>query len=247
MMKNIVKLVRIGLYIMVFVLVVYRPPAVVLAWQEVKTDLPEHVKAHVAVHDSKPIKGVDLSHFNGKVDVQQLAQSHIKFVYLKATQGIGYVDPTFIKHATALQQTQLLRGAYHFFEPEEDAIQQAEHFIITVQTHQLTLPPVLDIEITQHQNPDVIRAGVQKWLDKVEQSLGCKPVIYTYGDFWADNLGEQFADYAFWLADYAKKPTVPQSAKHWKIWQYSDKGRVKGIESHVDLDVLITEELNCHV
>jgi GH25 family lysozyme M1 (1,4-beta-N-acetylmuramidase) len=38
---------------------------------------------------------IDLSHHNGKVDLQKAADSGIVGVIHKATQGQDYVDPTF--------------------------------------------------------------------------------------------------------------------------------------------------------
>ena len=246
-MKNAMKLVHIGLYLIVVIIVVYRPPLVQKTWDTISHALPEHVKSMIGTSGSDPIHGVDLSHYNGKVNFDKLAAAGIQFVYLKATQGQHYVDPSFAIHSKALRGSDMLRGAYHFFEPEVDAIAQADHFLNTIKHNDYNLPPMLDVEITQEAPSNLIQSGVKKWLEKVKKRLGCTPVIYTYGDFWQHQLGSAFSEYPFWLADYAKKPNVPKTAKNWHIWQYSDKGRLPGVENKVDLNVLIKGELSCHV
>ena len=106
----------------------------------------------------------------------------------------------------------------------------------TISSANYLLPPVLDIEVTKNVSATNIAAGVKIWLEFVEQATGCQPIIYTYADFWDTNLGSDFAEYAFWLADYADQPAMPKTKSTWVFWQFSDKGSVKGISGAVDLD-----------
>lgn len=240
------KIVRIGLYLLTLYILIYRPP-LFSANVSNKHVLPLHVNSFLGSAAQRKLKGIDISHFDGQVDFNQLQQSGIEFVYLKATQGSEYVDPTYHAHVEKLNSTNILRGAYHFYEPAEDAKAQAIHFLNVVAASNNTLPPMLDVEITQGKSAEAIKKGVQTWLATVEKELGCRPVLYSYADFWRENLGVQFNNYPFWLADYSSKPDVPHDLKNWRLWQYSDKGRVHGIDSHVDLDVMVTQELHCRV
>lgn len=212
---------------------------------------PDHVKTLLGTQSDTAFKGIDLSHFNGEVDFNTLL-SHVDFVYLKATQGTDYVDPTYQSHNQQLNEIKadgsasFHTGAYHYFAPDEDAKAQALHFVSTVRDSGHTLPPALDVEVTQNTSSDDIKKGIKEWLDTVQQALGCKPIFYTYGDFWSENIGEQFNDYGAWLADYADKPTVPAAMKDWRIWQYTDKGTLPGVQNQVDLNVLVKDGLTCH-
>ena len=194
----------------------------------------------------KGSQGVDISHFQGKVNFALLKQNNIHFVYLKATDGMTYLDPSYHQHVKSLGQEYLPNGAYHFFEPNDDPIKQAEFFISQVKASNHTLPPMLDVEISKGMPADKIKSAVQQWLKHVESNLGCSPIIYSYGDYWSDLLGPEFNNYLFWLADYAAKESIPQGLKNLHIWQYSEKGQINGIEHSVDRDKLI-ENLNlCH-
>ena len=166
-------------------------------------------------------------------------------MYLKATQGVSYVDPTYQTRMAELKNSTLLHGAYHFFEPNKSAEEQAKHFVEQVKQAKHTLPPVLDIEITQEVPPEKITEGVRAWLTYVQEELKCQPMLYSYGSFWEQYLSE-FNSYPFWLADYAKKPTPPDKSDNWRVWQYTDKARVPGIEHKVDENI-IKRELTCHV
>jgi lysozyme len=57
---------------------------------------------------------IDLSHWEAPVDFAQVKASGISAVILKATQGTGFVDPTFASRAVATNDAGLFLGAYHF-------------------------------------------------------------------------------------------------------------------------------------
>ena len=62
---------------------------------------------------------VDLSHWEAQVDFVQAKTAGIAAVILKATQGTGFLDPTFASRAVAAHAAGLLLGAYHFFDTSD--------------------------------------------------------------------------------------------------------------------------------
>ncbi|MCY7295014.1 glycoside hydrolase family 25 protein [Alteromonas sp. a30] len=208
--------------------------------------IPTHVIKALPKETEKPLHGIDVSHFQGEIDFLEVEKSGVHFVYLKATEGTRFVDPTYMKHIEAIKQTQLQHGAYHFFQPSLDAKQQAEFFVKTIKQQSHLLPPMLDVEVSQGMSSDAIKAGVKVWLDYVQAELKCRPILYSYGDFWRDNLGTEFTQYKFWLAEYSKTLKKPDSLSNVNLWQYSDKGRIPGIEGKVDMDVMFKREGVCN-
>lgn len=182
------------------------------------------------------LPGVDVSHYQGRVAWRQVADSGVEFVFLKSTEGIHYVDPRYHRNAQALARTALLAGAYHFYDPAHDPIEQAEHFLATVEIGKGSLPPVLDVETARDLTPEAIRSGVIQWMRHVEQRTGCRPVLYTNPSFWRRYLDPQLATHPLWLAQYAPKPKLPEGVDNWTFWQHSDRGEVAGIEGGVDLN-----------
>ena len=185
---------------------------------------------------SQSLNGLDVSHYQGSINWSKVDSNDIDFAYLKASEGINYKDPRFTENVESLKSVDMPYGAYHFFEPADDALAQAKWFVKTISSANYLLPPVLDIEVTKNVAAADIAAGVKIWLDYVEKETGCQPIIYTYADYWDTNLGANFSGYSLWLADYADQPVTPKTHSSWVFWQFSDKGNVKGISGAVDLD-----------
>ena len=93
-----------------------------------------------------PIRGVDVSHHQGEIDWNKLAEEEISFAYIKATEGSGYKDEQFDKNWSEAQATGLRIGAYHFFSLDSAGATQAENFCNAVTAVEGMLPPVVDVE-----------------------------------------------------------------------------------------------------
>src|SRR5688572_26589443 len=96
---------------------------------------------------------IDLSHHNGTVNLKNAREkSGIVGVIQKASQGQGFVDPTYKLNRKKAQDAGMLWGAYHF-GTGSDGIRQAEHFLTTAKPASDTLL-VLDFEANP-QGPDM--------------------------------------------------------------------------------------------
>ncbi|MCG7561318.1 glycoside hydrolase family 25 protein [Pseudoalteromonas sp. McH1-42] len=203
---------------------------------------PNNLKSYLSDPNAKVVLGIDVSHYQGTVDWQKVSQAGVQFVYIKATDGMTYRDPQFYAHFKGAKSAGLQVGAYHFFEPDDDPTKQFDNFMATLQGLELTLMPMLDVEITSNRTPQQISNGVAQFMEAVKQRTGCETILYSYGDFWQENLSAQLANQPFWLADYADSPDVPQQAHAWWLWQYSDSAQVAGVRTSVDMDVVIAGE-----
>lgn len=100
-------------------------------------------------HKGKVI-GIDVSEFQGKVDweeVEILDEKYpVQFVFIRATAGNDRVDRQFKRNWEGAKENKIMRGAYHYYRPNENSIEQADLFIKTVKLQKGDLPPVLDIE-----------------------------------------------------------------------------------------------------
>ena len=180
-----------------------------------------------------PVQGIDISHHQGKIDWQRVKGQD--FVFIKATEGKSMVDPRFSENWQQAKEKGIIRGAYHFFLPSVSAEDQANHFLAQVDLKTGDLPPVLDVEETSGQSSEVIRKGVSKWVNIVEQKTGITPILYTSPSFYGDNLKGIQLDCPIWIAHYNPvNPRLPKGVKKWDFWQYSDKGKVRGIKEKVD-------------
>src|SRR5436305_498109 len=181
------------------------------------------------------VRGLDVSHYQGTIDWDLVAQAGMTFAFIKATDGVTSFDPQFETNWNGANAAGLLRGAYHFYEPGSDPHQQAASFLSVVQPSPGELPPVLDVEMPGEAS--AIISGIEVWLTTVEQALGKTPILYTNPSFWAGLGTSSFGRFPLWIAEYGvTSPKIPEGWSTWTFWQDSDNGSVPGIATPVDLD-----------
>ncbi len=189
------------------------------------------------------IQGIDVSHFVGDVDWSTVKEQGKLFGFAKASEGLHTNDAQFANNWSGMKNAGVLRGAYHFYHPNESPDDQATHFLGQMgELQDGDLPPVLDLEVTDGESN--ISAGVLTWLQKVEDATGRRPILYVGGPFSNENLtGIEFAKYPLWLPEYGvSTPRVGDIWKEagWTFWQYSESGDVEGApggRGSTDLDV----------
>jgi lysozyme len=172
------------------------------------------------------VEGIDVSHYQGSINWNaEKAQGRLFGV---ASVGDGlYQDPTFATNWAGMAAAGVIRGAYQFFEPGIDPIQQADILIAKVgKLGDGDLPATIDVETTGNQPPATVAANVGKWLARVEAGTGRRPMIYTGPYFWQDHVASTaFGAYPLWIAGYGvSQPQLPAPWNAFKIWQYSDSG-----------------------
>ena len=187
------------------------------------------------------IYGIDVSHHQGKINwdevvAMDVSGKHLRFVFIKATEGISRQDSHYGRNWKKAGEAGLMRGAYHFFLPSRDAARQAKNFISQVKLKPGDLPPVIDVEETNRKSKSEIVAGVKEWCKLIEEHYGVKPLLYTSPAYFDAYLSGEFDDYPLWIAHY--HPDKPRTGKlKWHFWQHTDRASVSGINGHVDLNV----------
>jgi lysozyme len=142
-----------------------------------------------------------------------------------------------------LEKERMIRGAYHFFESDDDPEKQAEWFVKNVASFANALPPVIDAERAGHGDITVkeYRDKLMKCLNHIEKLTGKKSILYSCPNFAKKYLGSQeFGKYKLWIADYdVDQPTVPKIWENngWAFWQNSFQTTVPGVPAEVDRNV----------
>jgi lysozyme len=184
--------------------------------------------------------GFDVSQYQGNIlweEADSIEKTFpLDFVFIRSTAGKNHVDTRFKKNWKSAGDTKLIRGAYHYYRPDESSIEQALLFIKTVKLRPGDLPPVLDIEqLPKHQPIDSLRRGLKRWLVAVENHYGVRPILYTGQKFYEDFLIEEFSEYEVWIANY--NFFVETMEDDWLCWQFTERGSVPGIVGNVDLNL----------
>ena len=184
--------------------------------------------------------GIDVSEYQGTIlwDSVRTVEDNfpIRFVFVRATVGKDRPDKRFRENWKVLKNKNFIRGAYHYYRPNENSTEQAALFIKTVALKKGDFPPVLDIEqMPKKQTMAQLKVGIRNWLDLVEKHYGVKPIIYSGERFYKDFLKDDFPDYTFWIANY--NFFVENLKSDWKFWQFTEKGAVTGISGFVDVNI----------
>lgn len=184
------------------------------------------------------MKGVDVSYYQGTIDWSAVKADGVEFAFVRISDGLGTIDTKFEQNWAGTKDAGILRGAYQFFRPNQDAIAQADLFLDKLGTLEANdLPPVIDVEAAGGMTPAQIADRVGIWIDRVKAATGMTPIIYTGFYFWRDSVGAaDFPGSPLWHAQYtsAECPNIPPPWTDWAIWQYTASGRVNGIAGDVD-------------
>jgi len=216
---------------------------------------------HAGAVPPRPVEGIDVSRFQGRVAWNPVGRTDIRFAYLAASRGYGRDctvapeacgrDPWFDRNYAQARRVGLRVGAYHRAfaagpgrrNAKMDARREADGFVAVVgKVRRRDLRPALDVEhpFTQIGERN-LRVWIRTWLKRVERDLGVKPIIYTNASSWAANGDTtSFAThgYPLWVANFdVPSPLVPAAGwagKGWTIWQYTSSSLISGIDGPVD-------------
>lgn len=185
---------------------------------------------------------IDVSNNNGVIDWDKTYVAGVRTGWAKATEGLSFLDGYLCRNLAAMRRLKIHDGYYHFARPAEDATRQADWYVDSV----LRVggfgvkEPVLDIEDAGGLNKAKLTAWMLMWLARVERRTGRVPAIYCSTSFAEECFDcQKFPRYPLWLASYGvSSPRVPAGWTSWTYWQYTDKGRIDGINGDVDLDYL---------
>ncbi len=193
----------------------------------------------VTVCGSGPtLKGIDVSYYQGAINWTAVANDDVSFAFIRISDG-GYVDSKFNANWTGSRAAGIPHGAYQFFRPGQDPIEQAEILLNAIGRKLAPddLPPVIDVEASDGQSAAVIKQKLTTWVEHVKGVLGRDPIIYTGLYFWRDSVGApDFTGSPLWHAQYstASCPNIAPPWQSWAFWQYTDSGTVAGISGNVD-------------
>lgn len=208
---------------------------------------PEGPGPHRAVGATIP--GIDISHWQGTIDWTKVAGAGKEFAFMKATDDVDYVDPTFATNRAQARANGLLVGAYHFARPDPspgDARREARFFVKVADPKPGSLLPVLDIETSRGLDQQGVTRWARTWVAEVRELAGVTPLVYTSPYGWMTRTGDTrlvARDGApLWIAHWGvSSPTLPAAnwdGHGWVVWQHTSDGHVAGIAGRVDLDRL---------
>lgn len=188
---------------------------------------------------SDEYNGIDVSKYQGNIDWGKVAKdTKIQFVYIKATEGATKVDSKYNTYIKEARHEGIKVGSYHYFIGRKSAKEQFDNFNKYVSRNKQDLIPMVDVEEAGNRliSKDDLQKNLNEFMQLVKEEYGKYPLLYSQYGFYKEKLSPEFDTYFLFIARYGKNPpTLESSGKH-NIWQYTEKGKIDGINGFVDLD-----------
>jgi lysozyme len=190
--------------------------------------------------DGPTLRGIDVSKWQETVDWVKVKNSGKTFAFARISDGLNNKDAYFAANWKGMKDVGLVRGAYQFFRPAQDATKQAELVIEAIEANggllPGDLPPVLDFETADGVSASTAIARAKTWLSVLEAKYKIKPIVYT-GNNMNNVTGSHLSAYKLWVPNYgASCPLMPPGWSNWTFWQDSDTGTVAGVDGPVDMN-----------
>jgi len=189
------------------------------------------------------IKGIDVSKWQGEIDWQAVKDSGVRFAILRAGYGQGVLDPTFAENAKACNRLGIDIGVYWFSYAcnRSQAIKEAEFCLAAIKPYRITYPVCFDFEydsakFAKSKGVKVTRDFVTElavgFLNRIEEGgyYACNYQNLDYSKNYFDP--DKMARFDVWYARYTDAPD-----RACGLWQYTSKGKVRGIAGNVDLNI----------
>lgn len=189
-----------------------------------------------------PLRGIDVSHHQGRIDWGLVAKDDVAFAYLKASEGGDFQDKAFDSNWKDAAAAGLAWGAYHFFSLCKPGAAQAGNFLSALPNGVPMLAPVVDLEFdgncARRPPQEEVLREISAFVAPVEQVTGKTVILYAPEDFYLSYLKGRGMNRRLWARSIWRSPSYAQD---WSLWQYHRRGRIEGISGDVDLNVLAQE------
>ena len=196
------------------------------------------------------IPGIDVSSHQGTIDWKKVKEAGVKFAYIRCgyrgyETGLINKDETFDYNISQAKANGIQVGVYFFSQAvsQKEAEEEAEFTLSCMKKYDIDLPVVYDFEKpggifarTYTQSKDVTTENAVLFCH-IMQRKGYDAMIYNSTNLFEKlfNL-EYIQEFGTWVAHYnTPYPTYPYT---YQIWQYSDSGKIDGIDQAVDLDLM---------
>ncbi len=227
--------------------------------ENIENNLGEGSKVKVQQIEKKKGKsnGIDVSHWQGKIDWKAVKADGIDFAIVRigyrGENGKLYRDSSADYNIQQAQKAGVLVGVYFFSTAinNKESEEEARFVIDAIKSYKISCPVAYDCEGFLSADSRMYNLTVEErtnnavaFLKKIKNS-GYDPIFYgaksemENNKYWDTQLLE--SKYNIWLAYYSS-PTYPKIETpdyngKYDMWQFTNRGSVKGIDGNCDLIV----------
>lgn len=186
---------------------------------------------------------IDVSKHNGQIDWEKVKAAGCDVAIVRMGYGLGHVDPWYHRHIVGAEQAGLHTGIYWYsyaLTPEQAAV-EAVHVIRLLGTRRFGKFPVwFDLEdadgYKQCNGYHFTRANgtaiAQAFMRRLK-NVGIPVGLYANKDWLTNYVDADALDCDIWLAHYT---TQTDYQGKYVMWQYTEHGKLAGVDGKVDLN-----------
>ncbi len=201
--------------------------------------------------------GIDVSKWQGKIDWQRVKADGIEFAFIRigyrGENGKIYKDDNADYNIQQATRAGIPVGVYFFSTAinTAEAIEEAEWTARAIEGYAISYPVIYDCEGYKKAESRMHSLSAEKrtanaiaFLETIKDK-GYEPMFYASrndiltSNYWNISLIEK--NYKIWIAQYPAttypQKTNPEYSGKYAAWQYTDKGKVGGINGNVDMVV----------
>ena len=188
------------------------------------------------------LKGIDVSKWQGVIEWSKVKKSGIDFAILRlgytgAKSGEPTLDSQFLRNIEQCKKVGMNVGVYYYSTATSTAQAKNEaNFVIQqLKGKKVQYPIYIDTEDTRQAklSKSKLTKVVKAFCDTMEKA-GYYVGIYASKSWFVEHLSDsKLKAYDKWVAQYN---TACNYKGKYGMWQYTDKGTVRGISGNVDLN-----------
>ena len=205
------------------------------------------VNGYLTCLSTPSVLGIDVSFWQENIDWKQVKKAGIEFAMIRAAwrgseEGVLDTDDFAQINYEGATKAGIKVGVYMFSQAisVEEAIEEANYLLNIIKDWDVEMPVVFDWEfISEDSRTGKVTARTltdcaKAFCDTIAKA-GYDPMIY-FGFNHSRNMLylAELTDYKFWLAQYNTVLNYPYKID---MWQYTETGKVPGIEGNVDINL----------
>ena len=198
-----------------------------------------------SLYTGSGILGIDVSTHNGNIDWQQVKNSGVSYVIIRtgfrgSTKGALVEDAKFRQNIQGATNAGLKVGVYFFTQAvnEVEAVEEASMVLSQIKNYKISYPVFIDVESSGGRADGLDAATRTRVINAFCQTIqngGYRAGIYANKTWLSQKMNlSALSGYKIWLAQYNSQVTY---GGRYDMWQYSDKGRIPGISTNVDMNL----------
>lgn len=210
------------------------------------------VNGYITCKTEEAWLGIDVSVWQEEIDWEKVAASGVEFAMIRvAYRGWGkegklQMDPRAEENLKGAMAAGLKIGVYIYSQATnvQEAVEEAQYVLELLDGQKLDMPVVFDWEVpddvsyarTRNVKAKTIQACAMAFCAEIKEA-GYQPMVYFnqwQGSKKYDLAALREAGIELWLAMYGNAMTYEYKVQ---MWQYTETGKVPGIDGYVDIDL----------